>query len=160
MQKNNELVYELICLFVARQRLVFQALKELRPQILASTGAIDRQQPEPRKSIFDIPQTGYWGVNQEWKYFIHGLGCKLVHVTTQEPIEWNAPNPKSFDKYWFINWLKWYVNHAEDRERIRFLKSMNSNAIADFVLSALLKFEESELVVRLSTQYNNEYTLV
>ena len=105
--KPEQSMYRLVTLFVSRQSLVFQAIKKLRPQILVSTQALDKQQIElPRGSRFDTPQTGYWGADEEWRYYLHGLGCRIVNTTTQEPIEWNAPELQSFDKYWFINWLR------------------------------------------------------
>src|SRR4051812_9849804 len=125
MQKEIEQsIYELISKFVSRQSLVFQAVKELRPHILVSTGAISGENIK-NTSRFDIPQTGIWGANQDWKYFLHGLGCKLIHTETQEPIEWNAPNPNAFDKFWFANWLKWYLIHFPEMQDMR-SKSMNS----------------------------------
>ncbi len=153
-------MYHLISLFVSRQTLVFEALRELRPQILISTGAMVKDQIETvHKSRFDTPPTGYWGANQDWKYFLHGLGCKLVHITTQEPIEWDAPDLKSFDRYWFINWLKWYVNYSEEKDSISFLKSMNSNTIDIFALEMLSKLEADKMLFRRSPQHSNEYTL-
>ncbi|MDX2138742.1 MAG: hypothetical protein SF123_11665 [Chloroflexota bacterium] len=161
MKNNRKGIYQLILQFVDRQDLVFQALKDLRPQILISTGAITWEELEHSpKSRFEIAQTGYWGEDYEWKYFIHGLGCKLVHTQTKEPIEWNTPNLRSFDMYWFINWLNWYLKSGIDHENSEFAKFQHANDIETFVVSSLLELERGKLITHLSSQYPNEYTVI
>lgn len=156
-EEIEQSMYELICRFTSRQNLVFQVLKELRPRILISTGAITGENLE--KSLrFNIPQSGYWGTNQEWKYFIHGLGCKLVHTTTEEPIEWNAPDVKAFDKYWFVNWIKWYLKQPSEVHNLT-SKPVNPNGLDEFIDLGLLKLEQKGIIVHSSSQYANEYVL-
>jgi hypothetical protein len=51
-----------------------------------------------------VPRKGVWKdrLGQEWSYILHGSGCLLTNPETQEPIDWDCPNPKAFDDYFFL----------------------------------------------------------
>src|SRR5205807_4857911 len=69
--------------FVRRQQLARELLQEVRPDIAAGPG---QGVPRPGKKYVSRTQRGVW--RQEWNYFIHGSGCRLVNIATLEPIEW------------------------------------------------------------------------
>jgi hypothetical protein len=104
-------LYKLVEVFVERQELVFKAMKQLRPDIVARHE--NTYAPEMLAQLTleyrRHPQSGYWGESQEWEYFLHGGGCRLTHRTTGEVIEWDIGSLKRFDKSWFVNWLMWLI---------------------------------------------------
>lgn len=51
------------------------------------------------------PQTGMWGT--DWRFFFHGAGCTLTHVATEEPIDWEGPDPLAFSPKSFTYHLDW-----------------------------------------------------
>lgn len=102
-------VYTLVRRFVQRQQLVLDAMRAVRPDLLTETA--DNQ---PRLHSTFANSRGFWGKDKEWTYQIHGRGCDLIHTITKEPISWNDPDITSFDPYWFINWLEWFVNQNYD----------------------------------------------
>lgn len=100
--------------FIERQQLVLEVLRDTWPHILIITG-----QEGERSTFLDAlenrdstPQSGFWGENQEWDYFIHGMGCRLRHVETGEPIEWDSPDLQRFDRFWFTDWLMWAITQS------------------------------------------------
>ncbi len=108
----------LIQRFVERQKLVLTAMQELRPNLLFlgsysgewTSDTIDEYRRATEK-VAHIPQGGYWGDNNEWRYFIHGGGCRLVHTVTGEPINWDAPQVERFDRFWFRDYLEWLFDY-------------------------------------------------
>jgi hypothetical protein len=104
MDDLHAAVYDLVQRFVERQRLPYEVIKKYRPHWL------DRTQPRPGKEYASITQWGYWGDDKEWKYFLHGVGCLLTQVITQEVIDWDCPNLYCFDQYSFARWLHWFLS--------------------------------------------------
>jgi hypothetical protein len=101
-----------ISLFIERQMVVLEIMQQMRPDLLALAGATDAESVLAGFALSEkhgsVPQKGIWThENQEWEYFFHGLGCRLVHMDSGEPIEWDAPNVSSFDREWFLNWYGW-----------------------------------------------------
>src|SRR5688572_17128800 len=47
-----------------------------------------------RASERELTQSGVWHdrENSEWRYFLHGSGCRLTHTQTGEPIDWDCPD--------------------------------------------------------------------
>jgi hypothetical protein len=103
--------------FAERQKLVFAVMEELRPDKLMFVRM--HEQPERpteeeyrayleyAKWFATMPQAGYWGKNNEWRYFFHGGGCRITHVVTGEPIDWEAPDVNRLDRFFFADYLKW-----------------------------------------------------
>ena len=118
-------VYSLVRKYVARQELVRDALSELRPDLLMlAEGSISVEELiELAKRQAHVPQAGRWGKENEWSYFTHGKGCRLTHTITQEPIEWDAADVQSFDRFWFVNYLKWRLDQDREDESISVLRS-------------------------------------
>jgi hypothetical protein len=105
-----------ISLFIERQMVVLEIMQQMRPDLLALAGATDAESVLAGFALSEkhgsVPQKGIWThENQEWEYFFHGLGCRLIHMDSGEPIEWDAPDVSSFDKEWFLNWYRWYLTH-------------------------------------------------
>src|SRR4051812_27735570 len=104
MMKNVETVSSsllpFIDKFVTRQEIVLEAMRDTWPHLLIVTG-----QEGDRTTLHDavkrrdfITQSGLWGNKDEWRYFIYGTGCRLVHIQTSEPIEWNSVWMSSFGR--------------------------------------------------------------
>jgi hypothetical protein len=151
-------LYKLVEVFVARQEVVLKAMKELRPDIVARYEGT--YMPEMLAQLTleysRHPQTGYWGENQEWEYFLHGGGCRLTHRTTGEPIEWDVGSLKRFDKTWFVNWLIWLV---ETFTRSGYAdNSSKKDKIRDDVYRVLEELEKGNLLTK-ENQYYKLHTL-
>src|SRR5260221_11415033 len=96
-------IYSLIRKFVERQKLALSIIEDLHPDFLLrddllKDGLID-ELLDATKTYSHVPQKGYWGENNEWEYFFHGGGCRLIHSMTREPIDWDPPEILRFDKY-------------------------------------------------------------
>ena len=91
---SQKAVHNLSKEFVERQQIVKSALMELRPDFFVRPGQVYQH---PTKEQLKGKFTGKWGINQEWKYKVHGQGCKLIHIDTLEPIEWDSPEVNRFD---------------------------------------------------------------
>ncbi|MEQ8675583.1 MAG: hypothetical protein RLP44_30690 [Aggregatilineales bacterium] len=81
-------------------------MRDLRPDLtLRYIDAVDK--PELweglRHDWVKIPQTGFWGEDNEWAYFLHGPGCRLTHVETGEIVEWDVGDIDRFNFNWFVN---------------------------------------------------------
>ncbi|MBZ0318927.1 MAG: hypothetical protein K8L91_21105 [Anaerolineae bacterium] len=130
LNKLQSEIFSLLKAYIERQKIVLAALNDLKPYILPTA-----QGSKQVKEILDlleqskdVPFRGNWGQNNEWFYYIHGYGCRLIHNDNKEPIEWDAPNINSVNVNWFINWLKWFIEMTK---------------IEDPVLSELPKYEFS-----------------
>ena len=101
-------VLTLLQRYVARQQLAADAMQHLRPDLWFQahqkewTAALLVELKALQTQVAGIPQKGYWGEHDEWEYFFHGGGCRLVHTSTGEPIDWDAPNIRRFDKFRFL----------------------------------------------------------
>jgi uncharacterized protein DUF6896 len=121
-------LYALIQRFVQRQSLVFEAIKDLRPDWVMEVEHEDNSEfwadwtPETWQSFVlehaRRPATGEWGENKEWEYFLHGHGCRLTHKVTQERIEWDLGSLSTFDRSWFLNYLKSLLDQNTNDEAI------------------------------------------
>jgi hypothetical protein len=110
-------VLALIRRYVVRQQLASDAMQQLRPDLWFQThqkewtAAILAELEALQAQVAGIPPKGYWGENDRWEYFFHGGGCRLVHTFTGEPIDWDAPNVRRFDKFSFLNYMQWVLKH-------------------------------------------------
>ena len=114
-------IWALVNRYLARQVVVCSALKELRPDILIlaeGKRSVD-ELLQARASYAKAPQSGLWGKDNEWRYFVHGKGCKLTHIITNEPLEWDAPDLTAFDKWWFVNYLEWLIRFKPNDASVR-----------------------------------------
>jgi len=126
-----ENVRTLAAYFILRQHLVMVAMLELNPRWLDKNligintkpyldGYREKMQEEVRarsknklKEKVEVYKPPIW--KGDWEYFAHGNGCRLTHLRTREPIEWDAPDPNEFNIGWFLNHLAWRLkNEPED----------------------------------------------
>jgi hypothetical protein len=150
-------VYSLVTRFVQRQKLALAALSEIRPDLLGGPGKPVRPSKEDIKST----QSGYWGRDKEWRYFLHGRGCRLVHTVTGEPIEWDAPDVQRFDPHWFVNWLNWLRAQKDTSEAIRMIETEGKERNMDVQILILNVLDElgQAGVLRLHPDRTNRYEL-
>lgn len=155
---------DLLTQFIERQRLPVAALRQLRPDLLML------MEKAPLLEIFaaiekyrGTPQAGFWGENKEWDYYIHGGGCRLIHITTGEPIEHDGPDPQDFDRYWFANWLKWFLETHKDDEKAKIISQSLVEIGAEDMAAALLpafdNLEQAGKILCLSP-HKNWYRLI
>lgn len=116
----KDLMGNLIAYFIQRQRMVTLAMLDLHPFALKwgsdSIFGIDiepyiqayREKQAELENDVSL-QKGIW--KSEWAYRVHGVGCRLINIRTDEPIEWDAPNPDAFRFEWFWNHLLWRQKH-------------------------------------------------
>jgi len=85
-----------------------------------------------------VPRKGVWKdqSGQEWNYILHGGGCLLINSETQEPIDWDCPNPSAFDEFFFNTHLEWRLKQDDDalkhvQELHSEVKSMFSELVND-----------------------------
>ena len=113
-------IYCLIKEFVKRQRIAFNLLSKVRPDLISMS---EGKKSRPSKEYIQSTQFGQWGGNKQWTYLIHGRGCRMIHKITGERIEWNAPDLNRFDPYWFANWVDWALSHEDEFEGLSAIKS-------------------------------------
>lgn len=109
-------IYELIKIYVERQSLVLEVLREIRPDfIIRAEGKISDQFTRDEWQAFVRKYAsqsghGFWGENDEWAYRQHGIGCHLTHTVTGEIIGWDLGSLKRFDGHWFADYVYWMLN--------------------------------------------------
>ena len=137
-------VHSLASSFVQRQNFALAALREIRPDLL------DENRIRPTKEYIKSTQSGYWGEDKEWRYFIHGRGCRLIHRVTGEPIEWDAPEVQRFDPYWFVNWLDWLLAQEDRSEAIRIIETQckeHSEDVKTLVFNVLDQLQQAGVLL-------------
>jgi hypothetical protein len=75
-----------------------------------------------RNAERQYPQRGTWGENDEWEYYLHGGGCLLTNKETGEPIDWDCPNLKSFDEFFFRTHLEWQLEASDRKAELKHTK--------------------------------------
>jgi hypothetical protein len=112
----QQLILTLIQQFVERQSIVLEAMKDL----YFDPGMWLDETPRSwsilsRQYSLKSPM-GIWIKDSViWKYRLHGPGCDLVNQETGEPVQWDAPNLRRFDRYWFFNWIYWWIEQNQDQ---------------------------------------------
>jgi hypothetical protein len=73
-----------------------------------------------RASERALPQSGIWRdrENNEWRYFLHGSGCRLTNINTGEPIDWNCPDVNKYDQWKFMFHLMWQLSSSERADKL------------------------------------------
>lgn len=140
-------IYSLIKRYIDRQKIVQNAMIDLRPDLVVLANGLNQTEEilNLSKKHLNIPQNGYWGDNQEWLYYIHGFGCKLTNASSGEPIEWDAPDILIFDRFWFVNNLRWYM--------VRYSKNKDVIALSSRVVKSGREMQEVifDIIDRLKT---------
>jgi hypothetical protein len=157
-------VYSLIERYVVRQALVRDAMNDLRPDLLVVAGDKGSYEHliQMTKRYSHVPQSGQWGNDKEWRYFIHGRGGRLTHTITQEPIEWDAPDIHTFDGFWFLNYLQWLLHQDTGDKNISAIKiRLSSNpetSLQDLIFDILNQLVQKGLLARPDPSNPNKYT--
>ena len=152
---RNALAY-----FIERQKLVAQAMMELGLDLqeVAEFKALawasgkksdialnieEIEDPYARKiyqvakraSERNISQSGIWkdSENNEWRYFLHGGGCCLTNLQTDEPIDWDCPDTNSYDRYKFFYHLEWQLTSSERAEKLIFSRSVDKEKLKTLI---------------------------
>jgi hypothetical protein len=93
-----------------------------------------------------VSRKGVWmdDTGQNWNYHLHGGGCLLQNIQTQEPLDWDCPNPKAFDSYFFARHLDWRLNTNQADEDIRNLRELliehdSIYSLTDILIDELVK---------------------
>ncbi|MBI4761338.1 MAG: DUF6896 domain-containing protein [Chloroflexota bacterium] len=73
-----------------------------------------------RASERALPQSGFWrdSENNEWRYFLHGSGCRLTNIKTGEPIDWDCPDVNRYEKWKFMFHLLWQLSSLERGQKL------------------------------------------
>lgn len=107
-----------------RLKTVVPALIELRPDIIvqlelqdylnADIENLSKKMPDIQRQldIGTFQWTGIW--NDKWAYRLHGLGCELVHLETNERFDWDANDPYIFFTGEFGMHLHWRMKTETD----------------------------------------------
>lgn len=93
-----------------------------------------------------VSRKGVWRdvTYQDWNYHLHGGGCLLQNIQTQEPLDWDCPNPKAFDSYFFARHLDWRLNTNQADEDISNLRELlvehdSVYSLTDMLIDELVK---------------------
>lgn len=86
-----------------------------------------------RSEEIRVPRKGIWKEKsgQVWNYVLHGGGCLLENPETQEPIDWDCPNPKAFDDFFFIRHLDWRLKQGDDE--LRYIHEFHNEVQSIFI---------------------------
>ena len=118
-------LYTVLLLFVQRQHIVYELLYDIHPDFLFDIKALSDDNIDAFMEITEqyqhIPGSGFWGKDNEWEYWIHGRGCRITHVITEELIEWDTPDPLVFDRDWFTKYVNWF------REKTGYLSNIDTS---------------------------------
>jgi hypothetical protein len=110
-----------------RGNTVVQALIELRPDLIVQHNLQDTfpvhnlahkvQEFITKYNKSEVLFEGIW--RKEWRYRLHGIGCELNHLHSEEHFDWDISNPSLFYIGVFQSHIKWRCqNHITD-ENIR-----------------------------------------
>jgi hypothetical protein len=88
-----------------------------------------------RASERNISQGGTWkdSENNEWRYFLHGGGCRLTNLETGEPIDWDCPDTNSYDKHKFFYHLEWQMTSSERAEKLSFIRNVEKETLKTLI---------------------------
>jgi Domain of unknown function (DUF6896) len=89
-----------------------------------------------------VPRKGIWTdkSGQAWNYILHGGGCLLENPETQEPIDWDCPNPGAFDDFFFTTHLDWRLKQGDNELRhVEELQDEVKSMFSELVTDGLIK---------------------
>jgi len=95
-----------------------------------------------------VSRKGVWKdrTGQEWNYQLHGGGCLLQNILTQEPLDWDCPNPKAFDIFFFSRHLDWRLTTSQTDNVLIHLRELRVEhdtiySLIDMLLEKLIKHD-------------------
>ena len=88
-----------------------------------------------RASERNLSQSGIWrdSEDNEWRYFLHGGGCRLTNTKTGEPIDWDCPDVNSFDRYKFFYHLEWQLSSSERAGNLNLSRKLEKDALRSLI---------------------------
>lgn len=116
-------IFRLTERYIDRQKVIGEAFRALRPAVLetALSGCGESDMMSALMRYTDSPWRGQWN---GWSYQFQGMGCRMIHQQTREIIEWEVCEMKSFDRYWFVNWIEWLWMFNPDDPEIQILNDL------------------------------------
>ncbi len=158
----------LIKRYVDRQLLPLQIFSYVRPDLLLYKHLLLYKQKAPIEHVLPMlekyagtSQIGYWGHNDQWKYYIHGFGCRVTHIETGE-VMIMTPDQFIFDRYSFLIWLEWSFNAEPENNDVKvifMILSVSGDTMKALIGFALDELERTEQILSLSP-LKNKYQLV
>jgi hypothetical protein len=161
-------VHSLIKRFIGRQAVVLEAIRDLRPDwIIRAEGRISKEFNKSGWQKFVLkyarsPQLGRWGTNNEWEYFLHGVGCRMKHTITGELLDWNLGSLREFHKWVFIYYVQWSIEEAEDKDvlviQLKLKDEAESKTLEKMLIEALNQLTDAGIVK--PNEWGNKYLLI
>ena len=83
----------------------------------------------------NLSQSGVWrdNENNEWRYFLHGGGCRLTNIKTGEPIDWDCPDVNSYDRHKFSYHLEWQLSSPERAEKFILTRNLEKDTLESLI---------------------------
>lgn len=154
-------VYDLVRRYIERQETARDALKEVRPDALFyhdkdATGEMVAAMVQAHMH----KTSGEW---HDWDFTIIDKGIRLVHRTTQEPIEWEAPDVNTFQRDALLNWAEWYLGQPSSADLLLiFAGGLGDNQVSltELVFPTLNRFVRLRIMhQKNTTQAPYQYTM-
>ncbi len=159
----------LVRYFVARRAsTVVKALIDLRPDIIVTLELyqslnIRKDDVNEKAKLVDTKiregsyqWTGVW--KTEWAYRLHGDGCELIHMNTDERFNWDLGDPYIFftgELQLYLNWLtKAHLSNPDVKVYSEWYQKNTGNTHIDILLNGLVQREV------LATRFSYEWKLL
>ena len=172
MNELQAAVYVLVKHFVERQYIVKAVMDEQRPEnyLLSNPTLLSVEElyelDELAEKRSQSPGSGYWGVDKEWRFAFHGMGCRLIHTKTGETLDWDAGDVERFDCFFFLNYVTWAIDNTLDESVITIKKyyvNVNQNAkspLENLILPVLEELCQLGYLLKSNQQHTqNKYLL-
>src|SRR5688572_10367890 len=148
MDEVQNAIYRLVQRFVERQKIVGDAIEELRPDLRGLEDGLPDEERLRRKLMRIRVPTQLWGKDQEWECFVHGHGCRMTNRKTGEMLDWDVDDLHVFHGAVFAHWLAWIMNAQPNHEACAILTpaigQLNPDQLRTWVFE---HFAESQLIV-------------
>lgn len=160
-------IHSLIRRFIKRRcETVILAMIDLRPDIImdykfykyheidmeVTIEKAEKIRKDIRGASYDWD--GVW--NNEWKYHLHGDGCELTHLRTNERYDWDVNDPNIFFTGQLISYLDWIKSVSVNDVNVITYKSWEKES--SLGLAVLLECLVEKNV--LATSYLHEWQLL
>jgi hypothetical protein len=160
--KLLDLVYDLACRYVERQRYAYDLMMALRPdRILYYDKTITTETIVALKEkTMNVPTSGEW---HGWHYIMRPEGCFLKRIMDHEPIEWYLPDPRTFDRDHLAVWIEWHLMQRQGTDTLRTIREVQGKqrgSVQDLLFPVLHQLREAGRLHQHNTQTNyGRYTL-
>ncbi len=95
----------------------------------------------------NLSQSGIWidKDRNEWEYYLHGQGCMLVNKLTGEPIDWDAPDVKSYKLFFFWRHLIWQLRYPKRALQLGYVYLWVTNSLEPLMLEAIKEMPKTNV---------------